>query len=105
MGRMVDRSELNQFGPYQLWRWVHWAIFFAMAFAGGLLAGPEEDPQNAYFPMGLAAGICLFVETCYLAMNRWRVSLAYLLLVTTYLALTGGAAITAYNVSRYLFAD
>src|ERR687895_292630 len=101
---MKDDGELNPFGPYQFCRWAHWAIFFVTAVACGLLAGLEEDPQNAYFPIGLAAGICLFVETCYLAMDRWRVSLAYLLLVTTYLALTAGAAIAAYGASRYLFA-
>jgi hypothetical protein len=55
--------------------------------------------------MILVGGISLFVEVCYLAMNRWRVSLAYLLLVTTYMALTVGAAMTAFKVSRYLFAE
>jgi hypothetical protein len=108
MRGMGDDSEWNEFGPYHFWRWLHLALFFVMAVGCGLLAGPEsEDPKDAsFFAMALAAGvICLLVEACLLAVGRWRVSLAYLLLVTTYLALTGGAAIAAFNLTRNLFAD
>ena len=106
MGRMEDGSELNRGWSYHLWRWAHWAILFPMAVACGLRAGYGDlDPDFAYFPAALVAVICLLVETCYLALNRWRMSLAYLLLATTYLALTGGATITAFKLSRYLFAD
>jgi hypothetical protein len=95
-------AELQPFGPYHFWRWFHLALFFAMAVGGGLLAGPElEDPNDVkVLVTALAAGVvCLSVETCHLGVNRWRMSLAYLLHATTYLALTGGAATTAFNLS------
>jgi hypothetical protein len=105
MTHMQEAVALNQGWFYHLCRWGHWAIFFAMAVACGMLAGPDIHPENAYFPMILSAGIVLFIEMCYLGMNRWRMSLKYLLLVTTYLAVTGGAAMTAFKLSRRLFAD
>jgi hypothetical protein len=47
--------------------------------------------------------LSLFVEICYLCLASWQVSLAYLLLVVTYLAVTAGAAAMAFNLGRYLW--
>lgn len=90
---------------YHLYRWGHLLIFFVIAVACGLLDGSGGIDESTYPIAALGGGISLFVELCYLWFNGWRMSLAYLLLATTYLALTSGAAITAFELSRYLFAD
>jgi hypothetical protein len=86
----------------------HAFMHFSMVALGHFLRNGSRlrsahTGKPAQFPMGLAAGICVLVESCYLAFGRWRVSLAYLLLATTYAALTAGATITAFNITRYLF--
>lgn len=99
------KSKSQPFVLYHVFRCFHWVILFGMAVACGLLTALEGDSTPAYFPMSLAAAICLFVEACYLAFDRWQVSLAYLIFATTYVALTAGTTVAIFNLTRYLLGE
>jgi len=89
---------------YHLYRWNHLLIFCVIAVLGGCLYGSEGYDESIYPTAALGGGITLGVELFYLWWNGWRISVTYLLLATTYVALMSGVAITAFKLARYLFA-
>jgi hypothetical protein len=90
---------------YHWFRWMHWLILFGTVLLGACHDGIEGIDGSTYAALAVAGGISLFIELFYVGFNGWRISLTYILLATTYVAVLSGAWIIAFNVSRHLFGE
>ena len=99
MNGTTDAPNLGWF------RWGHAIIFFGMAVMGGCYLASEGDDESFYGPLLIGGVLSLFVELVYLWWDKWRVSLAYVLMLSTYVAVTCGAAVVAFKVTAWLFPE
>jgi hypothetical protein len=90
---------------YRLARRLYLLLYFAAAVMLFGTYGACGYSESLYPTLALMGGIAIVVELADLRASGWRVSLVYLLLSTTYLALLLGVPMTAFWLSRALFAD
>ena len=84
----------------RLARGLHLLIFFAIAMMGAWQHGVTGQVDELAAIVAIAGCISLTIELCYLEINRWRLSLLYLLSAVTYAIGTWGAGSTIIQLLR-----